>query len=315
MTLNQGYRYRHVLGPEAVGHTTLSYLAHYFSHSNESAWQARIAAGEVVLNDQSTQGAEPLKSGAVLVWNRPGWVEEGAPQNYGVIYQDEYLLVVNKPSGLPTIPGAGFYRNTSLSLVQFDFPEDRPLRRLGRATSGLVLFALHAQTASTLSQRWSQVHKQYQALGSGVATQETYEIQAPIGPQIHPRLGTVHAVSASGKSAHSIARVVERRENTTLFEVDLLTGRPHQIRIHLASIGHPLEGDPLYAAGGHPKLDDPGLPGDAGYWLHAKQVSFSHPISGQWIELQAPLPDISQCGSGHCPPLAGSPLPRSHESR
>ena len=295
MTFNQGYRYRLELGPEAAGHSTLSYLTHHFPHSSESEWKARIEAGEVLLNDKPAQTLEPLRAGVVLVWNRPGWVEEETPQNYGVIFQDEHLLAVDKPSGLPTIPGGGFYLNTLLSLVQTDFPEARPLHRLGRATSGLVLFALNVQAASKLSQRWPQVQKQYQALGSGVASQDMYDIQTPIGPQSHPRLGDVHAASPTGKPARSLARVLQRRADTTVFEVDLLTGRPHQIRVHLACIGHPLEGDPLYAAGGQPRLDQPGLPGDAGYWLHSKRVVFEHPATGERLDLRAPLPEIL-CG-------------------
>ena len=292
MTINQGYSYRHVLGREASAYSVCSYLARHFSHSNESEWQDRIHAGEVLLDDCVADGSEPLRAGSVLVWNRPGWVEAEAPQSYGVIFHDEHLLVVDKPSGLPTLPGGGFFRNTLLSLVQTDYPEARPLHRLGRATSGLVLLALNAQTASRLSQRWPQVRKQYLALASGVAAEETYDIQTPIGPLAHPRLGHVHAASPTGKPARSLARVLQRRTDTTLFEVDLLTGRPHQIRIHLACIGHPLAGDPLYASGGQPRLDQPGLPGDAGYWLHAKRVVFEHPATGERLDLRAPLPEI-----------------------
>ncbi len=295
MTLNHGYRYRHVLGPKALGQTVLSYLVSHFAHSSATEWQLRIDAGEVLLDDQTVDGQQPLHSGSVLVWNRPGWIEEETPQEYGVIYHDRHMLVVDKPSGLPTIPGGGFYWNTLLSLVQRNFPEARPLHRLGRATSGLVLFALDAETAASLSQRWPQVHKQYQALASGVAVQDRYDIQTPIGPQAHPRLGTVQAASPTGKPSRSIARVLRRREQTTVFEVELLTGRPHQIRIHLASIGHPLEGDPLYAAGGQPRLDHPGLPGDAGYWLHAQRLTLEHPASGQRLDLTAPLPEILRC--------------------
>lgn len=295
MTLNQGYSYRHVFGREALGLSLLTYLARYFSHSSEVEWRARIEAGEILLNDQVARGPENLLAGTVLVWNRPSWVEEETPQDVPVIFQDEHLLVVNKPSGLPTIPGGGFYLNTLLSRVQTEFPTARPLHRLGRATSGLVLLALNHEIASTLSQRWPQIRKQYQALGCGVATQDSYDVQVSIGLQPHPRLGQVHAASSTGKSARSLVRTLQRRANTTVFEVDLLTGRPHQIRIHLASIGHPLEGDPLYADGGQPRTDQPGLPGDGGYWLHAKRLVFEHPVSGERLELTAPLPDILSC--------------------
>lgn len=295
MTPNQGYSYRCVLDQAAVGHSTLSYLVHHFSHSAESEWQVRLEAGEILLDDQPAHGLEQLRAGNLLTWNRPGWVEVETPQSYGVIFQDEDLLVVDKPSGLPTLPGAGFYRNTLLSLVRADYPAARPLHRLGRATSGLVLFALNSQAASTLSQGWSQVCKQYMALSCGVATEETYDIRASIGKHEHPRLGQVLAASVTGKPARSVARTLQRRASTTVFEVDLITGRPHQIRIHLAFIGYPLAGDPLYAVGGQPRVDQPGLPGDPGYWLHARRLVFAHPLAGEQLDLTSPLPDAFQC--------------------
>ena len=295
MTLNEGYSYRHVLGPAALGHSALSYLASVFSHSAESVWLERLRAGEVVYDMRQAHGPEALRAGKVLIWNRPGWQEEETPREYTTLYQDEHLLVVDKPGGLPTIPGGGFYRNTLLSLVRTDFPEARPLHRLGRATSGLVLFALNHQAASVLLRVWPQVRKQYQALGSLVASAHSYDIQVPIGEQAHARMGKVHAANAAGKPARSVARTLERRAESTVFEVDLHTGRPHQIRIHLACIGHPLLGDPLYGPGGQPKTGHPGLPGDAGYWLHAKGLVFAHPVSGEPISVQAPLPDILRC--------------------
>jgi len=292
MTYNQGYSYRHVLGPLAVGRSTLSYLTRTFTHSTESEWQGRLEAGEVFLDGQVAQGQEALLAGKLLIWNRPAWIEADTPQEYQIVYRDDHLLAVDKPSGLPTIPGAGFYSNTLLNLVLKKFPEARPLHRLGRATSGLVLFALDTQTAATMTASWTKVRKQYQALGSFVASEDSYDIQTRIGLCDHPRIGKVHAASESGKPARSVARTLERRRDSTVFEVDLHTGRPHQIRIHLACIGHPLVGDPLYAAGGKPILNHPGLPGDAGYWLHAKRLTFQHPSSGHPIDLVTALPEI-----------------------
>jgi 23S rRNA pseudouridine1911/1915/1917 synthase len=252
----------------------------------------RLASGEVLLDDTIATGRESLRSGQVLVWNRPGWAELDTPQEYELVYRDEHLLAVCKPSGLPTLPGAGFYLNTLLSLIRIDFPTASPVHRLGRATSGLVLFALNTQTAANLSHNWSDVCKQYQALGSSVALEDGYDIRISIGEQSHPRLGKVYAASELGKPARSVARTLQRRSDSTLFEVNLHSGRPHQIRIHLAFIGHPLVGDTLYASGGLPRIESPGLPGDLGYWLHAKRLVFEHPVTRQKLDLKASIPEI-----------------------
>jgi 23S rRNA pseudouridine1911/1915/1917 synthase len=106
----------------------------------------------------------------------------------------------------------------------------------------------------------------------------------------HPRIGSVWAANPSGKPSKSLAKVISRTASTTTFEVSLNSGRPHQIRIHLASIGHPLVGDPLYGSTGQPLENLPGVPGDGGYFLHAQFLNFQHPITGEQINLEAALP-------------------------
>ena len=107
--------------------------------------------------------------------------------------------------------------------------------------------------------------------------------------QPHPLIGSVWAANPSGKPSKSLAKVISRTTSTTTFEVSLNSGRPHQIRIHLASIGHPL-GDPLYGLTGQPLENLPGLPGDGGYFLHAHFLKFHHPITGEQINLEAASP-------------------------
>lgn len=311
--LNRGYRYRHVIDQVVPGDSTVDYLARRFPHSTRDAWRLRIEAGEVSVDGRTARADQPPIAGQLLVWDRPGWLESTAPCRFDVVYQDEQLVAVDKPSGLPTLPGGGFFENTLLSLVRAEFPTARPLHRLGRGTSGLVLFALTSTAAATLSRNWPEVRKQYRALGAGAAREDRYSIDVPIGPVEHPRLGRVHAADSQGKPSRSVAVVIERRSDATLFEVDLLTGRPHQIRIHLAAIGHPLVGDPLYASGGRPHAD-PGLPGDGGYWLHAGRLTFAHPTTGATVVLTAPPPralsrskgEPTGESPGESPPEAGA---------
>ncbi len=289
MTHNLGYSYRLQLDDKVAGHTTLSLLTSRFTHSTQAEWANRIQDGQVLLNDKVAGESQLLLAGMIMIWNRPGWIEEDTPRHFEVEFEDEHLLAVSKPSGLPTLPGAGFYLNTLLSLVRSCYPSARPLHRLGRGTSGLVLFALTHEAARSLTCNWEKVEKQYQALGSFKACQEEYDIRSPIGLIDHPRLGRVYAADARGKQARSVARPLKPCNDSTLFEIDLHTGRPHQIRIHLAYIGHPLVGDPLYARDGQLR-ESPGLPGDLGYLLHAKRLCLEHPITHKKLEIWSALP-------------------------
>ena len=248
-----------------------------------------------------------MTSGQILVWNRPPWIEPDTPQHFEVLFNDPHLLAVNKPSGLPTLPGAGFMENSLLRLVQKHTPNANPVHRLGRATSGIVLFAKTPQAASNLTANWNtpRIQKIYRALAQNVAEHDTYEILTPIGLVPHPLIGSVWAANPSGKPSKSLAKVIARTRSTTTFEVSLYSGRPHQIRIHLASIGHPLVGDPLYGLGGKPLENLPGLPGDGGYLLHAQFLKFQHPITGEQIDLEAALP----CGFSPVPNSEGPGAP------
>lgn len=290
--LNRGYAYTTIISTKHHRQTLLSHLASLYPHSTPQVWQERLNNGEVTLNDVTASGTESLTLGQTLVWNRPPWIEPDCPQHFEVLLEDSYLLAINKPAGLPTLPGGGFVENTLLRLVQRQIPSANPVHRLGRATTGIVLFAKTPQAASHLSTNWNtaKVQKIYRALAQNIAQHDTYDILTPIGLVPHPRMGSVWAASPKGKPSRSLARVISRLSSTTTFEVSLNSGRPHQIRIHLASIGHPLVGDPLYGVTGQPLENCPGLPGDGGYFLHAQFLKFHHPITGEQINLEADLP-------------------------
>ncbi|MBL8213673.1 MAG: RluA family pseudouridine synthase [Bryobacterales bacterium] len=308
--LNRGYAYTTIIGGNHQGQTLLAHLASLYPHSTVHAWQQNLNNGEVTLNGVIATGSEPVRPGQTLVWNRPPWTEPDCPRHFEVLWEDGYLLAVNKPGGLPTLPGGGFLENTLLRLVQGQAPNANPVHRLGRGTSGIVLFAKTAQAASQLTATWNTagVQKIYRALAQGVAAQDVYEIVTPIGLVPHPRLGSVWAAHTSGKPSKSVATVIARSTSasTTTFAVSLGSGRPHQIRIHLASIGHPLVGDPLYGCAGQPLADLPGLPGDGGYWLHAESLRFQHPITGECIHLEAALPSGFPTCSLECAAVAPS---------
>lgn len=294
MALNRGWSYREQVGPGGSGETVLAYLAATHRHSTENEWAERIERGEVEVAGVRAGHDTVLQAGQTVVWNRPPWNEEPVPTNFDVLHEDDAIVVVNKPSGLPTMPAGGYLEHTLLALVRKQYPQASPLHRLGRCTSGLVLFARHKDAASPLARAWRDrdVKKTYRALGLGSTRAEMFVIDVPIGPVPHPAIGTIQAACAGGRPCHSVAMVLEPRQDQTLFSIDITTGRPHQIRIHMAYAGHPLLGDPVYEAGGGLKRH-PGLPGDGGYFLHAERLQFAHPVTGERMTVSAtPPPEL-----------------------
>ena len=291
MTINRGWSYREQVGANADGLTVLDYLAASRTHSTADEWAARLGRGEVEIEGACADRSMILRPGQTVVWHRPPWDEPEVPSHFTIIHEDDALIAVDKPSGLPTMPAGGFLQHTMMSLLRERHPEASPLHRLGRFTSGLLLFSRTQESAAVLSRAWRdhEVKKTYRALACGTTHTDMFVIDAAIGPVAHPLLGEVEAASETGKPSRSIATVLERGEDRTLFSVEIKTGRPHQIRIHLAFAGHPLVGDPLYCEGGTLK-QQPGLPGDGGYLLHSERLIFAHPLTGARTTLVAPPP-------------------------
>ena len=239
------------------------------------------------------QATQLLAAGQRLTWERPPWDEPEVPLCAAVLYEDADLLGIAKPRGLPTVPGGGeFQEHTLLAVVRRRAPEATPMHRLGRATSGVVLFARTPAAASAVQRafRERRLRKIYRALCSGNPAWDELQIKAPIGEVPHPLLGTLHAAREGGKPARSHVRVLQRRAGCALLEVEIETGRPHQIRIHLGFAGHPLAGDPLYGLGGTPLADSEALPGDPGYLLHAWRLTLGHPRTGAELTIECPPP-------------------------
>ena len=287
---NRGYAYRERISHRAAGRTVLAHLG-TFGHTGEEAWRSHLAEGRVTLDGEVPDPEAVLGLGQELIWSRPPWEEPAAPLSTAILFEDAHLVAVAKPSGLPTLPGANFLEHTLLALVRRRHPEASPLHRLGRGTSGLVLFARTeaARAALARSFREHDLRKIYRALATGHPAAEAFTLETPIGAVPHALLGTVHAASPEGRPSRSEAAVLQRRgDGTSLMEVTIHTGRPHQIRIHLAAAGHPLVGDPLYLPGGHARAD--AVPGDLGYHLHALRLEGVNPLTGEAFRLfcQAP---------------------------
>ncbi|MFM7675441.1 MAG: RluA family pseudouridine synthase [Synechococcus sp.] len=324
------------LGP-APG--VVAFLADRYGHSSAAVWRERIAAGELLQNGQQLRADGVLQPGDRLVWHRPPWEEAAVPGSWGVRFDDGDLYVLDKPSGLPVLPAGGFSEHTLLRLLETRHSGDpagvpRPVHRLGRHTSGLLVCARRPATRAWLSallrdpEPGGGCRKIYRALTAplpaALAEGESLVIRTPIARRPHSLLGTLWAAAPAGPAAaaegatdsmvvleaHSRLTLRRRLPEACLVDVEIATGRPHQIRIHTAAIGAPLQGDPLYLPGGQARPD--GLPGAGGYHLHAHRLQVPRPEGGLW-EWEAPpppelrLPGESGCDLASTGGAAGSP--------
>ncbi len=207
------------------------------------------------------------------------------PDSIVVLYHDARLLVVDKPAGLPAVPGRGPDKQDCLvTRLQPQYPGLAVVHRLDWATSGVLLFALDADAQRNLSQQFADrlVEKQYAAVVRGEPSEDHGAIDLPLRKDLdHPPRHCVDLVQ--GKPARTDWRVIARLGDRSRLELRPLTGRSHQLRLHLQSIGHPILGDALYA-------DPAALALSPRLLLHAERLTFFHPDDGRPITVESPAP-------------------------
>jgi 23S rRNA pseudouridine1911/1915/1917 synthase len=306
---NSGCVYPNRITSADEGATVASFYAGRYPHSNEEEWRRKIETGQVLLNGRPASPEDLLTRGDSLLYHRLPWKEPDAPLDFATLFEDDDILVFSKPSGLPVLPGGFFLENTLLNLVRKRYGNTcSPLHRLGRGTSGAILFSRNAPAARSLAKAMFErrILKVYLALASGTGMPDAFTVDAPIGPVPHKRPTTVNAYRPDGRPALSHVRVIRRLpdENAAVLEVILVTGRPHQIRIHLSYAGYPLVGDPLYGPGGIPRaggIEDGAMatPGATGYLLHSWKICFPHPAGGKEVEVRSPPPAPLDLGEIH----------------
>lgn len=268
-------------------------LAERFTDYSRSQLQKWIAKGLVTVNGQVAVDKYKVRPGDKVS------VTPAKPQKISlepekipldIVYEDEDLLVVNKPQGMVVHPAPGHPNHTLVNALLYHCPlstingEFRPgiVHRIDKDTSGLLMVAKNDQTHRSLAHQLKEktTKREYVALVHGQIKTDHGTIDAPLGRSKRDR--KKQAIVADGRHAVTHFRVLKRYRHYTLVACRLETGRTHQIRVHMASIGHPLAGDPLYG----PRKTLPGK----GQYLHARLLGFKHPRTGKDMLFTAPLP-------------------------
>lgn len=269
-----------------------SFLAEVTPDMSRSKIQNLIKSGAVKINDEIKKSSYSLKDDDKIEFEFPDDKEiKIEPQNIplSIIYEDENMLVVNKPSGMLTHPTTLERENTLVNALLYKYGEGLSningefrrgiLHRLDRNTSGLLMIAKNNKAHEFLANQIKEhkLTKKYRAIAKGVIKDDEFEINSPIGR--NPNQPHKMAVREDGKPSKTIVKVLERFKDATYLELTLITGRTHQIRVHLKSINHPIYNDTLYGAGqGKVKTEEQVL---QSYYLR-----FTKPFENEIIELE-----------------------------
>ena len=291
-------------GPEDRGRRVDVFLAGRLESVTRSHIQALNKSGAVRINGLQEKdgyrlrGTETIEVDLATSTNSMMNGLEARPMSLMIHYEDEHLAVIEKPAGVVVHPGAATGNDTIVHGLLFHFQNlsnaGGPVRpgivhRLDKWTSGLLIVAkddwIHAQLTLAFQER--RVHKTYMALVHGRMPQPSAEIALSIGR--HAKNRTRMATHPDGRKALSSYQVLEELNGFSLLEVRIMTGRTHQIRVHLSAIGHPVVGDNVYSESRYKefvrKFGPPGR-----YFLHASKLKFTHPKTGVQLQFESPLP-------------------------
>ncbi len=283
-----------------------AFLAARVEGVSRSTLKRVIDDGEVLVAGRAAKPSHKLKAGerveVELPAPPPSEIEpEEIPLD--ILHEDDEVVVVNKPSGLVVHPAAGVPSGTLANALAFHFKQltdrggalrPRLVHRLDRDTSGSIVVAKTARAHENLSDQFRArtVFKSYVALVHGVTKEERGKVEEPLARD--PRNRTRMAVSRGGRAALSLWRVRRHYDRLTLLDVQIKTGRTHQIRVHLAWMKHPVVGDETYGGGRDRTIADPALRARVRalgrQFLHAERLGFHHPSTGEWLSFTAPLP-------------------------
>lgn len=287
---------------EQEGERLDKYLSILYPDTSRSFFQKLIKDNQVQVNEQPQKSNYRLHADDVVCIQFPDAVPTAIePEDIplDILYEDDDLLVVNKPKGMVVHPSAGHFSHTLVNAIMYHCKDSlsgingeiRPgiVHRIDMDTTGSLIVCKNDESHVKIAEQIKEhsVNRIYEGIVCGNVTDDEGTIEGAIGR--NPKDRKKMAINeANGKPAITHYKVLQRFTNYTYMQFRLETGRTHQIRVHMASIGHPLLGDPLYSSGKSPYKNL------VGQTLHAKTIGFVHPTTGQYMEFSAPLPEYFQ---------------------
>jgi tRNA pseudouridine32 synthase/23S rRNA pseudouridine746 synthase len=251
-----------------------------FPQIGEDVWRSRFQRELVLVFGTPLKPKDRLSPGTVIQYYREVEKEPEANTDYGIVFQDDHILVVDKPHNLPTTPSGDYINKNLVTILRVDLKLDylSPIHRLDKDTAGLVLFAKTREAASQLVEQVRQqtIDRTYRASVSSWDKELPCAIDEPLIREEkggNPLLTQVHP---DGKSSTTEVIDAEEKGETTVLTIKPKTGRQHQIRVHLAHVGHPVLGDPLY-----------GEARETGLALCCYQLEFAHPVTGECLKFRS----------------------------
>lgn len=296
--MNENGLQRLTVSPEDAGVRIDKYLAEQLPDITRSYLQKLLKDGSVQMNGKPVKASTKTAAGALIALTIPEPEEpEILPEDIplDILYEDSDVILINKPKDMVVHPAAGHYTGTLVNALMYHCKGDlsgingvlRPgiVHRIDKDTTGVLIVCKNDRAHNALAEQLKEhsITRKYRAIVCGNLKEDEGTVDAPLGrhPQDRKKMAIVRS---GGKRAVTHYRVLERFGNYTYIECRLETGRTHQIRVHMASLGHPLLGDEIYGRAKSPfKLE--------GQTLHAMVLGFIHPTTGEYMEFEAPLPE------------------------
>lgn len=276
------------------GLTIVEFFNQAVPRSTPQIWIDKVNSQNLSINGKTVTTNYIVKAGDLAVHTSEPKIEPAVNTTIELLYADEDIWIINKPSPLPVHASGRFKRNTLLEILELAFPNDefKLLHRIDANTTGIVLIAKNKVAANTIREQFEakNIQKTYIALVEGIIQENNITSIQSIGNEV--LVGGAREVDEQGKKSETEIEVVERRidKNQTLLKVTPLTGRTNQIRLHLADLGYPIVGD-LGHQDKNYFINKPFTYPTDSLFLHAYQISFQHPTTGITLSFEAPIPE------------------------